>query len=229
MVDDYRVTMYGSTSEIRPFMLTFCESDEWLPPCRPAEYRGGAVLCTMSLAERVDHSGHVPIVCQSPRERFFDLFRELPFHEPDLDIHGELSGTCVVGSRAFKTHNGRMVANHGGVYIAEGATIGEFVAIDCGIYGEYTEIHEGVHIDNHVHIGHSAIIGAGCTIVANAGVGGWARIGTGVRLNFGCTIRDNVTVGDGAVVGMGAVVVGDVPANAVVAGCPAKVIRWKEQ
>ena len=35
--------------------------------------------------------------------------------------------------------------------------------------------------------------------------------------------------GEGAVVAAGAVVVEDVPANAVVAGCPARVIKMKDQ
>ncbi|MGH3366216.1 MAG: hypothetical protein ACRDOY_03340, partial [Nocardioidaceae bacterium] len=39
------------------------------------------------------------------------------------------------------------------------------------------------------------------------------------------TVVPGVTIGDGAIVGAGAVVTHDVPANAIVAGVPAKVIR----
>ncbi len=38
---------------------------------------------------------------------------------------------------------------------------------------------------------------------------------------------DGVTIGDGAVVGAGAVVVHDVPPYAVVAGVPAKVVKYR--
>jgi acetyltransferase-like isoleucine patch superfamily enzyme len=50
----------------------------------------------------------------------------------------------------------------------------------------------------------------------------WADIGTNA------TILPGVTVGKGAIVGASAVVTKDVPAFAVVAGVPAKFIRWRE-
>ena len=42
-------------------------------------------------------------------------------------------------------------------------------------------------------------------------------------------IIEGVTVGDNAVVAAGAVVTQDVPANAVVAGVPARVIKMKDE
>ncbi|MGH7912087.1 MAG: acyltransferase, partial [Candidatus Dormibacteraceae bacterium] len=52
------------------------------------------------------------------------------------------------------------------------------------------------------------------------------RIGDGVWVAARVTITPGVSVGDGAVVCAGAVVTKDVPANAKVAGNPARVIGW---
>jgi acetyltransferase-like isoleucine patch superfamily enzyme len=50
-------------------------------------------------------------------------------------------------------------------------------------------------------------------------------IGRKVWLGAAATVLPGVTIGDGAIVGAGAVVTKDVPANAIVAGVPAKLIR----
>jgi acetyltransferase-like isoleucine patch superfamily enzyme len=50
-------------------------------------------------------------------------------------------------------------------------------------------------------------------------------IGTDVWIGASATILPGVTIGDGAVIAAGAVVTKDVPANAIVGGVPAKIIK----
>lgn len=54
-------------------------------------------------------------------------------------------------------------------------------------------------------------------------------IGNDVWIGHGAIIQAGVCVGDGAVIGSGAVVCKDVPAYAIVGGCPAKIIRYRFQ
>jgi acetyltransferase-like isoleucine patch superfamily enzyme len=54
------------------------------------------------------------------------------------------------------------------------------------------------------------------------------RVGNNVWIGYGACILRGVTVGDNAIIGTNSVVTKDVPANAVVGGVPARVIRMRE-
>ena len=54
------------------------------------------------------------------------------------------------------------------------------------------------------------------------------RVGNNVWIGYGACILRGVTIGDNAIIGTSAVVTRDVPANAVVTGIPARVIRMRE-
>jgi len=53
-------------------------------------------------------------------------------------------------------------------------------------------------------------------------------IGSNVWIGYGACVLRGVTIGDNAIIGTNAVVTRDVPANAVVAGVPAKVLRMRD-
>jgi len=55
------------------------------------------------------------------------------------------------------------------------------------------------------------------------------RVGNNVWIGYGACILRGVTVGDNAVIGTNAVVTADVPANAVVGGVPARLIRMRDE
>jgi len=50
----------------------------------------------------------------------------------------------------------------------------------------------------------------------------------GASIGTGSTILPNISIGENAIVGAGSVITRDVPANAVVAGNPARVLRYLE-
>jgi acetyltransferase-like isoleucine patch superfamily enzyme len=86
-----------------------------------------------------------------------------------------------------------------------------------------------------ITIGDGSLIGHGSTLTTlNHGndperradmVPGPIVIGRKVWLGASVTVVPGVTIGDGAIVGAGAVVTRDVPADMIVAGVPARVIR----
>jgi acetyltransferase-like isoleucine patch superfamily enzyme len=53
-------------------------------------------------------------------------------------------------------------------------------------------------------------------------------VGSNVWVGYGACVLRGVQVGDNAIVGTNSVVTRNVPANAVVGGVPAKVIRMRE-
>ncbi len=55
------------------------------------------------------------------------------------------------------------------------------------------------------------------------------HVGHNVWIGYGACILRGVTVGDNAVIGTNSVVTSDVPANAVVGGVPARVIRMRDE
>jgi galactoside O-acetyltransferase len=54
------------------------------------------------------------------------------------------------------------------------------------------------------------------------------RVGAGADIGTNAVILPGVTIGQGAMVGAGAVVTSDVAPYAIVAGVPARLLRWRE-
>ena len=55
------------------------------------------------------------------------------------------------------------------------------------------------------------------------------RVGDDVLIGANAVVLEGVQIGDGAVVAAGAIVVRDVPPKAVVAGVPARFVKWKDE
>jgi acetyltransferase-like isoleucine patch superfamily enzyme len=117
------------------------------------------------------------------------------------------------------------------VEIQKNATVGQRCKISS-----HTFICEGVKIEDNVFVGHSVTFINDSYPRATAADGGlqterdWkveqTLVKKGASIGSGSTILSNVVIGENAIIGAGSVVTKDVPADAIVAGNPAKVLRY---
>ena len=129
-----------------------------------------------------------------------------------------------------------------GCEIGDESRVGTFVEIQRGVsvgkrckIQSHTFICEGVTIEDQVFIGHGVVFINDSYPRATTSTGelqtpnDWkvekTLVKTGASIGSGATILSNVTIGERAIVGAGSVVTHDVPAGAIVAGNPAKVLR----
>jgi acetyltransferase-like isoleucine patch superfamily enzyme len=121
-------------------------------------------------------------------------------------LQGRYDGTCVIGDNVW--------IGPQAYFDARDLVLEEFVGWGPGAKVLGSE-HTGVPVD-------VPIVGTDLEIKP-VRIGAWADIGTNA------TILPGVTVGKGAIVGAGAVVTRDVEAFAIVAGVPAKFLRWRDE
>src|SRR4051812_37899363 len=133
-----------------------------------------------------------------------------------------------------------------GCTIGDGSKIGTFVEIQKGAtvgknckISSHTFICEGVHLADNVFVGHNVTFINDRFPRATNDDGSlqteadWQCIETyveqGASIGSSATILCGLRIGERAVIGAGSVVTRDVPDNAVVAGNPARVIKFLER
>jgi acetyltransferase-like isoleucine patch superfamily enzyme len=161
---------------------------------------------------------------QEVQARFMELetiqIAEGCFVAPEARLFAEPGRTLVIGPGSSIAADTFL---HGPAVLGRGVSINARASLDGGVRG--------------IHIGDGTRIATGAALYAfNHGLAPdrplreqpvtsrGIRVGADVWIGANAGITDGVTVGDHAVVGMGAVVTRDVPAWAIVAGVPARVV-----
>jgi len=139
---------------------------------------------------------------------------------------------CVIGEEGFgfdyeEDGTPIRVPHLGSVEIGDCVELGNFTAIARGTLGN-TVIRSNVKTDNLIHIAHNCIIGENSLFAACAEVSGSIVIGKNCWVGPGASIKQKLNIGENSVIGVGAVVVKDVLPRAVMAGNPARFLRFRE-
>lgn len=113
-------------------------------------------------------------------------------------------------ARTAKIGNGTVIAAN--AVINPDAVIEENCIINTGAIIEHDNL-----IAEHVHVS------PGANIAGNVSIGKYSHIG------IGASVVNGIVIGQNATIGAGAIVIKDVPDNAVVAGVPAKIIKYNNE
>ena len=149
-----------------------------------------------------------------------------------------LNFLLTMGDSKIRTELSKKIMDKGGLVptlIHPTSVISKFAKIsDIGVYISAfsfvqadSSVGENTVILSHVNISHTTHIGKGCFIAGGAIIGAYTNMEDNVFIGQGAlSISAKVaTIGQGAYVGARSLLTKDVPANTVVAGIPAKVIR----
>lgn len=148
---------------------------------------------------------YCPIGNNELRVKFLKYALSLGYHTPNY-IHPSviISPNVSIGER--------------GVYLLPATVI-----MPCSHINNFVMVSVNSSISHHTTVEEGVFLSFGANIGASVKVGKYSYIGINATVMTGVH-----ELGENCLVGAGAVVIKDVPQNAVVAGVPAKILRYKE-
>ena len=171
--------------------------------------RGVPVLGNISMLTKLKETNGVeavycPLGNNKLRVKFLSMARDMGYETPNY-IHPSvlISPHVTIGK---------------GVYILLGTAIMPYTVIN-----DFVMISMGVHLAHHSVLEEGVFLSTGCNFGASIHAHKYAYCGISSTIMTGMH-----ELGEDCLIGAGAVVIRDVPDKAVMAGVPAKVLKYKE-
>ncbi len=161
-----------------------------------------------------------------------------PVLENNEFVHIEIENNCRNSAIPMLDMKNVPARIEPGAIIREQVEIGKNAVIMMGaVLNIGAVVGEGTMIDMNAVLGGRATVGKNCHIGAGTVLAGVIEpasatpviVEDGVMIGANAVVLEGCRIGHDAVVAAGAVVVSDVEANTVVAGCPARVIKVKDE
>ena len=132
----------------------------------------------------------------------------------------------VVGSVGEMGAKGDEFKADGWVSIYNEVTLREFVCINSPFYFPETIIDDKVYVMNKCYIAHDCHVRRGAILSAGVLLGGRSVIGEYSNLGLGATVHQRMHIGSRVMVGMQSVVTKDIIPYSLIAGNPARILRF---
>ena len=136
---------------------------------------------------------------------------------------------AVIGALGEMGLKGDFFNEEGNVRIGNNVTIREYVCIHSPVYRQETIIDDFAYLMNKSYVAHDCHIGKYAVLSSGVLLAGRCIVGDHANIGLGTTVHQRRCIGDYAMVGMQSVITRDVLPFSMVAGNPARILRFNKK
>jgi UDP-N-acetylglucosamine acyltransferase len=136
---------------------------------------------------------------------------------------------AVIGGLGEMGLKGDFFNEEGVVRIGNHVTIREYVCIHSPVYRQETIIEDHAYLMNKSYVAHDCHIGKYAVLSSGVLLAGRCIVGEHANIGLGTTVHQRKCIGDFAMVGMQSVITRDILPFSMVAGNPARIMRFNKK